>query len=96
MALLIEMAGLFAFLRGTGRAARPLVGTGPTEHGRTFWSFVAGTGLTLPWILQTLSLLTGRSSKEQESQGDGDFHISAGWGLLFATHNDRSWSYFKR
>ena len=57
VALLIEMAGLFAFLRATGRAARPLVGTRPTEHGRTFWSFVAGSGLVLPWLLQTLSLL---------------------------------------
>jgi len=69
VALLIEMAGLFAFLRGAGRAARPLVGTGPTEHGRTFWSFVAGTGLLLPWILQTLSLLAGRSSKGRSRRG---------------------------
>jgi formate-dependent nitrite reductase membrane component NrfD len=61
VALLVEMAGLFAFLRGSGRAARSLVGTGPTEHGRTFWSFVAGTGLFLPWILQTLALLSGRA-----------------------------------
>jgi len=69
VALLVEMAGLFAFLRGTGRAARPLVGTGPTEHGRTFWSFVAGTGLILPWLLQTLSLLTGRSAKRGSRRG---------------------------
>ncbi len=69
MALLVEMAGLFAFLRGTGRAARPLVGTGPTEHGRTFWSFVAGTGLALPWLLQTLSLVIGRSSKRRSFGG---------------------------
>ena len=96
VALLIEMVGLFAFLRGAGRAARPLVGTGPTEHGRTFWSFVAGTGLILPWILQTLSLLAGRSSKRQESQGNGNFLISACWRLLFATHDDRSRTYFKR
>jgi len=69
VALLVEMAGLFAFLRGTGRAARPLVGTGPTEHGPTFWSFVAGTGLILPWILQTLSLLAGRSNKRRSRRG---------------------------
>lgn len=69
VALLIEMAGLFAFLRGSGRAARPLVGTGPTEHGRTFWSFVAGTGLFLPWLLQTFSLLTRRSTKKGGSRG---------------------------
>ncbi len=69
VALLVEMVGLFTFLRGTGRAARPLVGTGPTEHGRTFWSFVAGTGLILPWLLQTLSLLTGRSAKRGSRRG---------------------------
>jgi formate-dependent nitrite reductase membrane component NrfD len=69
VALLVEMAGLFAFLRGTGRAARPLVGTGPTEHGRTFWSFVAGTGLILPWLLQTLSLSAGRSAKTVSRRG---------------------------
>lgn len=69
VALLVEMAGLFVFLRGTGRAARPLVGTGPTEHGRTFWSFVAGTGLVLPWILQTLLLFAGRSTKRRSGRG---------------------------
>ncbi|HXX77765.1 MAG TPA: NrfD/PsrC family molybdoenzyme membrane anchor subunit [Ktedonobacteraceae bacterium] len=69
VALLVEMAGLFAFLRGSGRAAKPLVGTGPTEHGRTFWSFVAGTGLVLPWLLQTFALLAGRSAKRGRSRG---------------------------
>jgi formate-dependent nitrite reductase membrane component NrfD len=69
IALLVEMAGLFAFLRGSGRAARPLVGTGPNEHGRTFWSFVAGTGLILPWLLQTFSLLSGRSAKGRSRRG---------------------------
>jgi formate-dependent nitrite reductase membrane component NrfD len=69
VALLVEMTGLFAFLRGTGRAARPLVGTAPTEHGRTFWSFVAGTGLALPWLLQTLSLLVDRSGKRRSGRG---------------------------
>src|SRR6266516_222413 len=69
VALLVEMAGLFAFLCGTGSAARPLVGTGPTEHGRTFWSFVAGTGLILPCILQKLSLLVGRAAKSRSGRG---------------------------
>jgi formate-dependent nitrite reductase membrane component NrfD len=69
VALLVEMTGLFVFLRSTGRAARPLVGTAPTEHGRTFWSFVAGSGLALPWLLQTLSLLVGRSGKRRSSRG---------------------------
>jgi formate-dependent nitrite reductase membrane component NrfD len=69
VALLVEMIGLFTFLRGAGRAARPLVGTGPAEHGRTFWSFVAGMGLILPWLLQTLSLFAGRSSKRRSRRG---------------------------
>jgi formate-dependent nitrite reductase membrane component NrfD len=69
VALLIEMLGIFTFLRGTGRAARPLVGTAPTERGRTFWSFVAGAGLALPWLLQTLSLLAGRSGKRRSGRG---------------------------
>jgi formate-dependent nitrite reductase membrane component NrfD len=69
VALLVEMTGLFAFLRGTGRAARPLVGTAPNEHGRTFWSFVFGTGLAIPWLLQTLSLLAGRSGKRRSGRG---------------------------
>ncbi len=62
-AMLIEMTGILAFLRGSGRAARPLVGTASTEHGMTFWRFVFGTGLVLPWLLQTLSLLGGQRSR---------------------------------
>ena len=62
-AMLIEMTGILAFLRGSGRAARPLVGAAPTEHGMTFWRFVFGTGLVLPWLLQTLSLLGGQRSR---------------------------------
>jgi formate-dependent nitrite reductase membrane component NrfD len=69
VALFVEMLGIFALLRGTGRAARPLVGTAPTEHGRTFWSFVVGTGLVLPWLLQTPSLLAGRSGKRRSGRG---------------------------
>jgi formate-dependent nitrite reductase membrane component NrfD len=56
-AMLIEMGSLLAFLRNSGRAARPLVGTGPAEHGFTFWRFMFGGGLVLPWLLQTFSLL---------------------------------------
>ena len=62
-AMLIEMMGMLAFLRGSGRAARPLVGTAPTEHGMMFWRFFFGVGLVLPWVLQTLALLGGRRSR---------------------------------
>ncbi len=67
VALLSEMVGMLAFLHGTGRAARPLVGTAPTEHGMTFWRFVFGTGLVLPWLLQTLSLI--RRSPQRRAGG---------------------------
>lgn len=68
-ALLVEMTGLFAFLRGSGRAARPLVGNGPAEHGLTFWRFVFGGGLALPFLLQTLSLLSGSSKRRTSVRG---------------------------
>lgn len=61
VAMLVEMTGLLAFLRTSNRAGRALVGMGPNEQGATFWPFVFGGGLFLPWILQTLSL-SGRSS----------------------------------
>jgi len=67
-ALLVEMVGLAAFLRGSGRAARPLVGNGPAEHGMTFWRFVFGGGLALPWLLQTLTLLGG-SRRRKSGRG---------------------------
>jgi formate-dependent nitrite reductase membrane component NrfD len=60
-ALLLEMTGLLAFLRGSGRAARPLVGTGPNEQGAQFWGLVLGSGLALPWLVKTF-LLFGRRS----------------------------------
>jgi formate-dependent nitrite reductase membrane component NrfD len=69
VALLVEMMDLVTFLRGSGRAARPLVGTAPTEHGRTFWRFVFGGGLALPWLLQTLSLFGGRSGRRRNGRG---------------------------
>ncbi len=69
-ALLVEMTGILTFLRQSGRAARPLVGTAPAEHGRTFWSFVFGSGLVIPWLLQTFSLLNGqRKNKKRNGRG---------------------------
>src|SRR5438067_13590401 len=72
MARLQVGAGILAFLRGSGRAARPLVGAAPTEHGMTFWRFVFGTGLVLPWLLQTLSMLRHRHGRRAGT----DFIIS--------------------
>lgn len=68
VAMLVEMVGLLAFLRQSGRAARPLVGTGPDEHGHTFWRFMFGGGLVLPWLLQTSALL-GRKNKKNTTGG---------------------------
>ncbi|MBE3557991.1 MAG: polysulfide reductase NrfD [Ktedonobacteraceae bacterium] len=62
-AMLLEIVGLLFFLRGSGRAARPLVGAGPDEHGRTFWRFMFGGGLVLPWLLQTRVLFGNRARK---------------------------------
>ena len=70
VAMLLEMSGLLAFLRGAGRAARPLVGTAPAEHGRAFWSAVFGSGLMLPWLVQSFSLLSGRrKNKKNNARG---------------------------
>jgi formate-dependent nitrite reductase membrane component NrfD len=66
-AMLLEMTGLLTFLRGSGRAARPLVGAAPGEHGRTFWGAVFGTGLFLPWLLQSFSLLSGRRKNKKNN-----------------------------
>ncbi|HEU5383930.1 MAG TPA: NrfD/PsrC family molybdoenzyme membrane anchor subunit [Ktedonobacteraceae bacterium] len=68
-ALLLEMAGLLAFLRGSGRVARPLVGAGPDEKGRTFWGIVFGGGLALPWLLQTSRLVGKGSAKRKRGRG---------------------------
>lgn len=68
-ALLLEIVGLLAFLRGSGRAARPLVGTNPGEKGRTFWGVVLGTGLALPWLLQTSKLVSKRSTQRKSKRG---------------------------
>ena len=69
MAMLVEITGLLAFLRGSGRAARPLVGTGPTEQGKTFWRLMFGGGLVLPWLLQTLTLFGRRPEKRHVGRG---------------------------
>jgi formate-dependent nitrite reductase membrane component NrfD len=68
-ALLVEMAGLLAFLRTSGRAARPLVGTAPGEKGRSFWGAVFGGGLALPWLLQTSSLFGRKSTQRRTGRG---------------------------
>jgi formate-dependent nitrite reductase membrane component NrfD len=68
-AILLEITGLLAFLRGSGRVAHPLVGSGPDEKGRTFWSLVFGSGLMLPWLLQSASLLSRRSEKRKRGRG---------------------------
>ncbi len=66
-ATLLEMVGLLTFLRQSGRAARPLVGSAPGEHGRTFWSAVFGGGLFLPWLIQSFSLLGGRRKNKKSN-----------------------------
>ncbi len=68
-ALLLEMSGLLAFLRQSGRAAHPLVGGGSGEHGATFWRFVFGGGLALPWLLQTLTLIGRPRTKPRRGRG---------------------------
>jgi formate-dependent nitrite reductase membrane component NrfD len=66
-ALLSEMVGLLAFLRGSGRAARALVGSGPDEHGPRFWRFVFVGGLLLPWLLQTGVLVMRRPLQREQA-----------------------------
>ncbi len=74
-AMLLEIVGLLAFLRGSGRAARPLVGLQPQEHGRIFWRFMFGGGLVLPWLLQTIVLLSG-GKRTSRAGGKGGAVIS--------------------
>ena len=68
-ALLMEMTWLLSFLRNSGRAAHPLVGNGPAEHGMTFWRFVFGGGLAVPWLLQTFALLSRGPRKRNSGRG---------------------------
>jgi formate-dependent nitrite reductase membrane component NrfD len=57
-AILVELSGLLTFLRSSGRAARPLLGTAPKEQGTAFWGLVLGSGLLLPWLMKTRSLFS--------------------------------------
>jgi formate-dependent nitrite reductase membrane component NrfD len=66
--MLVELTGLLAFLRSSGRTARPLVGTAPMEQGMTFWRFMLGGGLVAPWFIQTILLLRHRSRKTASRQ----------------------------
>jgi formate-dependent nitrite reductase membrane component NrfD len=59
IATLVEMTELFSFLRGSSRAGRALAGAGQGEQGPAFWNLVVGSGLLIPWLLTTLSLLQG-------------------------------------
>ncbi len=65
-ALLVETTGILLFLRGAGRTAHPLVGSGPGEQGPTFWRNVFFSGLTLPLLLQTRRLLRHRANKRNK------------------------------
>jgi formate-dependent nitrite reductase membrane component NrfD len=79
--MLVESLSLLAFLRSSGRAARPLVGTDPTEQGMTFWRFMFGTGLVVPWLIQSILLLLGHHSRKtpsrQKQQGGIALIVSA-------------------
>jgi len=72
----IEIIGLLTFLRESGRAARPLVGTAPTEHGMTFWRFMFGAGLVLPWLLQTFQLVKKTPPSRKKERGGVGLLIS--------------------
>jgi len=69
VALLLEMTWLLSFLRNSGRAAHPLVGNGPAEHGMMFWRFVFGGGLAVPWLLQTFALLSRGPRRRNSGRG---------------------------
>jgi formate-dependent nitrite reductase membrane component NrfD len=76
--MLIEIIGLLTYLRTSGRAAKALVGTEPTEQGPTFWKLMFGGGLVLPWLLQTLLLIiTPKPTGKEIKRG--------GMGLLVST-----------
>lgn len=62
-ALCAEITWLLLFLRGAGRTAHPLVGSGPNEQGPIFWRTVFVGGLTLPLLLQTRRLFRRRTNK---------------------------------
>src|SRR5579863_5162930 len=62
-ALSAEITWLLLFLRGAGRTAHPLVGSGPDEQGPTFWRIVFIGGLTFPLLMQTRRLIAKRANK---------------------------------
>jgi formate-dependent nitrite reductase membrane component NrfD len=66
--MLVEFAGLLLYLRSSGRAAKALVGTEPREKGPTFWTLMFGGGLILPWLLTSLSLLSGGHKKKHHTR----------------------------
>ena len=72
-AISLELVGLLAFLRGSGRAARPLVGKGPHEQGSAFWGLVFGSGLLLPWLLKTFTVFGQPAKKNLSSSMVGVF-----------------------
>ena len=94
-ALLLEMSGLLAFLRQSGRAAHPLVGGGSGEHGATFWRFVFGGGLALPWLLQTLTLIGRPRTKPRRGARHPDLPARSHRRLPPATHHDRGRTYLQ-
>jgi formate-dependent nitrite reductase membrane component NrfD len=69
LAMLLEIFDVLSFLRQSGRAARHLVGTGPNEHGPTFWHFMFGGGLLLPWLLQSFALLNRQTERQNKGRG---------------------------
>jgi formate-dependent nitrite reductase membrane component NrfD len=75
----VEIFGLLAFLRGSGRASKALVGIGPREKGRTFWTYMFGGGLVLPWILTSLTLLTSNKKHHKSNK-----KVRGGFGLIIA------------
>jgi formate-dependent nitrite reductase membrane component NrfD len=77
--MLVEIVGLLGFLHQTGRASKALVGIGPEEKGRTFWPFMFGGGLVLPWLLTSIALWTGKK-KHHKSNGTR----RGGFGMLVA------------
>ncbi|HEY4387399.1 MAG TPA: NrfD/PsrC family molybdoenzyme membrane anchor subunit [Ktedonobacteraceae bacterium] len=77
--MLVEIVGLLGFLRQTGRASKALVGIGPEEKGRTFWPFMFGGGLVLPWLLTSIALLAGK-----KKHFSGNKTRRGGFGMLIA------------
>lgn len=65
--MLLEMLGLFGYLRSSGRAAKALVGTEESEQGYAFWSFVGG-GLLLPWLIQSTRIFSRQKHAKQWQQ----------------------------